>query len=477
MGAAASRRGRIRRREEDAVQSHHDAAQQEAVIAGAQPDRRPEGAATDANPIQTDPPAVVPPTQPPSLDLGVTPLPEQMRKRPRRSPRFSSPLDSLAVVELQLVMQFLDTASRLVAARCSCRLRQATSAPLAWRAAPPFVVQVHSAADVMERVSSSLIRFAPIHLRCITIEALDCVTAVRCLVGFELLLSPAVAADLPRMLRHLNLAQLQLLRLDDDASKLLSVDVIRLIARLPQLHTLDLAMPRSSAGAALLQSLTGIPALTDLTVRWPWLMRAAETHVDAISGCGGLRRLSLHKLHFPYGLFAALCSSPNLRRLHHLELVSMNIARSFMGDDEPPDPDEYRAAFGALEQLHSLSLEKIYGINVLLDELCRTPPLRLLSIRCQPNPFGNDIAYALLPERDQLQLLLVVAPQLEVRLLMPASLDRWLSIGCTCGRPRLGHDFARFEEEWRDMQRAAAELDRVTIVDDHDREDSDYKVP
>jgi len=50
---------------------------------------------------------------------GVQPLAEQMRKKQRRSPRFSSPLNQLATVELQLMLQFLDKRSKLKAARCS----------------------------------------------------------------------------------------------------------------------------------------------------------------------------------------------------------------------------------------------------------------------------------------------------------------------------------------------------------------------
>ena len=147
--------------------------------------------------------------QPPSA--GVQPLPEQIRKRPRRSPRFSSPLDKLAVVELQLVMQFLDTGSRLKAGRCSQLLLQAASQPFAWRSAPPFVIAVRSPVDV-ERIPTSLLQFAPIQLRCVGFVQL-CVTTVPHLAGLELLQSPeaVTAADLNQLLQHPNLARLQLL--------------------------------------------------------------------------------------------------------------------------------------------------------------------------------------------------------------------------------------------------------------------------
>jgi len=64
--------------------------------------------------------------QPPSPSAGVQPLPEQFKHV--QGPLSGRSLHSLATVELQLCLQFLDSKSKLIAARCSRRLLHAVSA-------------------------------------------------------------------------------------------------------------------------------------------------------------------------------------------------------------------------------------------------------------------------------------------------------------------------------------------------------------
>jgi hypothetical protein len=290
------------------------------------------------------------------------PLPAQITEPSRVM--IGCPLLLLADVELQLCMQFLDKDSKLKAARCNRQLLHAADHPFAWRGEPVFVEAC--GAEQVERACTTLLRFAPIHLCCICLGPLSGVTAVPHLFGLELMNSPegASAADLPQLLQHPNLARLQLLRLGVNEATFLTVDAMRLIARLPQLQTIDILLPRGEKSAALLQPLTDAPALTDLTVRRN--RSAVNTELlTAINGCGGLRRLRFESLVFDRGNFAALCSSPNMRRLQHLELVDFIAAKSnlIFINIQPPDADEYRAAFSALEQLQSLTLEKAWGIH------------------------------------------------------------------------------------------------------------------
>ena len=460
MSSADSRSGRIRRREEEG-----DAAQQAAQGVEAEPNNQPAGATMTAGPSPADLSAAAAPLQPPSLS--VQPLPEQFsqRKRPRRSARLACHLDKLAVVELQLFLQFLDTKSKLIAARCSRRLLHAASAPFAWRSTPPFTVEAPSDADV-ERIGSSLLRFVPIHLRCDWLKSLQCLATVPHLVDLDLLNSArgvAAAAEFSRLLQHPNLARLQLLRLDADTSSRLTVDTMVLIARLPQLRTFDAVVRGETSGAVLLQPLAAAPALTDLTVRREFAVKVGAALLAAVSGCAGLRNLSLHRLLFSTGLFLALCSSPNMHQLQHLELVGVSAGSAHNGAGEPPDADEYRAAFSALQQLQSLTLQEVWSVNTLLAYLHHVPALRLLCIRCLPYPYPHtDTAYFPLPSRAALSALLTVSPRLEVQLCLAATLDRWLAQR----RPAdVAHYRAVFEQQWCELKRMTAEMDRVTDAD------------
>ena len=264
------------------------------------------------------------------------------------------------------------------------------------------------------------------------------------------------AAELPQLLQHPNLARLQLLRLDADTSSRLIVDTMGLIAHLSQLLTLDVAVPWGATGVALLQPLAGASALTDLTVRPDrWVVHGAL--LSAVGAFAGLRRLSLHRVIFYTDMFLDLCSSANMSRLQHLELTDCVVTP--LGN--PPGPEESRAAFSALEQLQSLLLDRMFGVNRLLPHLHCAPTRRLLSIRCEPDYHDIGGSRSPLPRRDVLSALLTSAPQLEVRLLMPATLDRWLTRGQSDGVGR-----AMSEQQWREFQRMGAVMERVIIVDE-----------
>jgi len=65
-----------------------------------------------------------------------------------------------------------------------------------------------------------------------------------------------------------------------------------------------------------------------------------------------------------------------------------------------------------------------------------------------------------LPSIDALWTLLTAAPRLEVRLLLSASLDRWMALGQS-----MQVDHSVFKRQRRQLRRAAAVLDRVAVID------------
>jgi hypothetical protein len=418
---------------------------------------------------QADPKAT---DQPLQHSAGVQPLPEQFsqRKRPRRSARLACHLDKLAVVELQLVLQFLDAKSKLKAARCSRRLLQSVSAPFAWRATPAFFMECRSAEDV-KRTGTSLIRFAPIDLRCLGLTSLGALLTVPHLFGLDLLETGVAVFDgLPQLLRHPSLTRLEWLWIEESLSSAEpSVEIMRAVAALPQLRTLDVSL--QSAAGAVLQPLVHAPALTDFTIRRNEWTASEAALLRAVSQYAGLRRLGLCGVQFFRGSFRSFFTSLNMRRLQHLKLNICLAAEDGMGAIVgngdliiAPDADEYRAAFSALEQLQSLTLESVFGISILLPHLHLAPALRLLSIRCEPHRCDTGDLHAPLPNRAVLSALLTAAPQLEVRLLMPATFDRWLALGQSAIVPFTPTP-AMMKQQWRELQRMAAEMDRVTVVD------------
>ena len=152
-----------------------------------------------------------------------------------------------------------------------------------------------------------------------------------------------------------------------------------------------------------------------------------------------------------------------MQRLQHIKLTGFLAAGEwhFASDDSRvPNADEYRAVFSQLKQLRSLTLQKVYGIDSLLAHLHRAPALRILSIRCLPDNSAGT-SKSRLPSLAVLSALLTAAPHLEVELLMPATLDRWTAL-----RPSAAaQDHAASEQQWRELQRMGAEMERVTVVD------------
>jgi hypothetical protein len=375
----------------------------------------------------------------------VQPLPEQTRKKQRRSPRFSSPLDQLATVELQLMLQFLDTTSKLKAARCSRHLLQAADHPFAWQG-PPVAVSSRGRQKLGSLIRQSLLRHASIALTLdsrLTAAEVAAIPRLRELDTFH-----CDSCDLPPMLLSLpSLQGLQTLRAS------FGMPLRALLPSLPALSKLECWV---TVGSSDWSWLAAVPALTDLSLACS--MGVPLPLRDAIGECAQLQSLQLRSPTFPAGAFGRLCSTPALRQLRQLDLVNLGAHGVRFTDDE------YRAAFSCLAQLESLRLMSVNGVDRLLPHLVHAPALRRLIIPCDAqNPEVADSLGSTHPSRNELHSLLTAAPLLQVRLAAVASLEEW------CEQFWYEESSAsqreQIDQQWRDLMRMGAEMERVTIVE------------
>ena len=329
------------------------------------------------------------------------PLPEQARKRPRRSPRLHSPIDLLAKVELQLVLQCLDADSRLKAARCSRRLMRAADDPFAWVGTPPFSVSSRKQAQPGTVISRSLLRHAPIELLLNSDPTME----------LEVWLIPRLHGLIvfawqkylfPSLLPLPALRGLQTLRLYFSPT----VAVLQRLPTLPQLHTLEIHphLPEDDCSW-----LPAMPALTDLNTRLPSF--SSEAHA-AIGQCARLQSLRLLVTGFMPDSFAPFCATPAMGQLRHLEFQFLAMGCDMLS------ADEWRAGWSALAQLESLCLKEVQSVDQLLPHLAQAPALRTLTIFLRPSPDPQPSIY---PSTAALRQLLAAAPQLQVRLSMAAT--------------------------------------------------------
>ena len=86
--------------------------------------------------------------------LGVqSPLESSSQQQQSPPARTASHIHQLADDELRSAIQFLDTDSRLKAARCSRRLMQAADHPFAWSGAKDFIIDSREHAQLGTRIS------------------------------------------------------------------------------------------------------------------------------------------------------------------------------------------------------------------------------------------------------------------------------------------------------------------------------------
>ena len=455
----------------------------EVAPSGSQPNNEVVGATMDASGADSSATG-----QPLLQSADVQPLPEQFRQRKklRRSARLACHLDKLAKVELQLVMQFLDTDSKLKAARCSRQLLQAADHPFAWQG-PSVRMRSEDQPQLGPLIRQSLLRHAPISLT-LAVNSEVPVAEVAAIPRLRELVVSCVDEPIgfdPQLLALPALQRLQRLRVQCHPP----VSTMRLLPTLPALRTLELFELDESADCSWLP---GMPALTDLEVTgvdfWRSPQPAADVRrgrgarararipapstcsaADAVARCAQLQSLRLrYPRFFEADAFARLCSAPALRQLRHLDLQYL---RAMVTESVAA---AHHSAFSSLAQLQSLSLQAVERVDLLLPQLTHAPAMRTLTFACVPDePYALRTSVApAIPSREALHRLLTAAPLLAVRLEVAASTDEWYE----SGRYRMFFtseaDRQQIGEQWHELRRMGAEMERVTVIDVHEIQSS-----
>lgn len=156
-----------------------------------------------------------------------------------------------------------------------------------------------------------------------------------------------------------------------------------------------------------------------------------------------------------------------MRQLRHLELMWFMVEGN--AEWSPLEADECIAAFTALARLESFRLNRVCGINLLLPHIAHAPALRTLNIRCAAESFREiDIGGGEHPRRKVVRRLLTAAPQLEVQLEVTSNIETWRSANEY--RWASAASCELMDDQWRELQRMGAEMERVTVVADTDLE-------
>ena len=359
--------------------------------------------------------------------------------------RFSSPFDRLATVELQLCLQYLNTTSKLKAARCCRRMLQAADHPFAWQG-PPMAMSSRRRPQLGSHIRQSLLRHAPIALMLVCKMSAEEVAAIPRLQTLHIVYR--ISDDFAHQLLALpSLRGLQTLQMPLD----LPPSTLQLLPTLSALHTLKCWMSDDSAYWSWLPAM---PALTHLDVT----CMVAQHVPHAIGQCGQLQRLRLHSFTLKSSDLVRFCSAPSMRQLRRLELESVQVQGARL------TADECRAALGSLAALESLRLCWVYGVDLLLPHLAHALALRSLVITCGTQiPTTVERYGSVVPSCELLRQLLAAAPLLQVRLEVPASIETWCKAFCYTHEQTSAQ--RELDEQWRELQRLGAEMERVTVVE------------
>jgi hypothetical protein len=346
----------------------------------------------------------------------------------------------LAVVEVQLVLQLLDRASKVSLAQCNRHMLFCASHPFPWQhervrfiddkgsedgsggdiqedgCPAPWRVGIKELLQHNESDSRTLLRFVPATM---DVDAGD-VSVFQQLspIRFPLLQvvkPPArlwydrstsvwmqlLASPLAPQLREIDLGTSMI----DDA-------LITLLLPLQRLHTLRLVfapslLPPASPSPkepqqqhlevaaepspfALLDPLARLPALTDLRIASGHFQAEGDASASSsetvtvlraglfhsISLCTGLRHLTLDHLCWLPGELLQVFQMESLRGLESLSLH--RLTKESYGSSG--SLGVYDAAFARMERLHTLSFRNVMAIQRLLPHLASLPVLRLLHL-------------------------------------------------------------------------------------------------
>jgi hypothetical protein len=302
------------------------------------------------------------------------------------APAFPRSLSRLADVELQLVMQFLDSNSLLKLARCSRQTLHCASHPSVWRRHLIDVAVTNAGPHKDARASArSLVHLKPSRaclegnelISCDTLAAVPNLAAVR-FSGPVLIMS-----TLDRQ-RFLSLPVAQRL-VEIELTLHAESDTLHQLSALSLLHTVKLRLVAATSSPSVLQPLVQVPSLTHVSISGP-----SNTYITPLSvmvplvECVSMRSLELAwVLHRPPE-FRTLVQRllQNGGRLRHISLSCIGCDVGNLVLD----------LFCAAEFLPHLKSLRLHGrVLVLFPAVAAMPSLQLLQLEPNDVPCPDTI--------------------------------------------------------------------------------------
>jgi hypothetical protein len=298
----------------------------------------------------------------------------------------SSNFSCLASVEVQLVLQWLDTRSKVRAACSSKQLRAEARTPFAWQDTPPFVRNQAQVYSIYAREAGPLLPLARLTLRWDpTIHSVDMdrMYYAPSLFGVDVSAADEDAVnteELKQLLEYDCVRELCELKLPPvrEFEKYVGLrglkvvyeqEVFALVAELTQLRSLS--MPHEYSQHQIEPLLQLPPHLTELHCTVAVWQLFSE-----------IQRQQIRRLHLHDGVFDTKSGAITLGGLADMAgLESLQLSNFAPG----PHAEELPVAgdvFGKLTALHTLTLSASFqGKEALLQHVHRCPSLRLLCIR------------------------------------------------------------------------------------------------
>jgi len=108
----------------------------------------------------------------------------------------------------------------------------------------------------------------------------------------------------------------------------------------------------------------------------------------------------------------------------------------------------------------------VLRLDLLLPHLAHAPALRTLTCSCAAeNPDLVGLIGSMHPGHEALRQLLTAVPLLQVRLEMAVTIEGWRGSFCYSHGLASALQRGQMDDQWSELQRAAAELERVTVVE------------
>lgn len=332
---------------------------------------------------------------------------------------------SLADVEWQSVMHFLPSSDLLRLGRCSKPLSPCASTPFAWSCT---VLRVASAPkDLKERLAYKHALFKAAPLALVLLPPYGCNRAqllskaqsdkLRGMHLWQLHTLDCTAfyssppdlwhslLDARSALRHLRVLIIHNLR-RNLRPKDVDAEMIRLIATMPRLHTLQID-PNELEPTAL-NPLASAPALTDLRIS----SEGRDCRLAQIGACS-LQSLLLDAPHFTGSSFRSFFAAPIVQHLRCLTLRHAFICRP---QADPVGGDDLCRGMSALVALRELRLIECDHLVPLMPHLLCLPILELLVFQLESwhssHAVGSYWPYLTIPRMSDISPLMEAKAQL-----------------------------------------------------------------